>query len=193
MADHYNGNVIKFSPGGSSVTTIWVSGWNGLASDPIGLAFDDAGNLYAASDSNNTITRIAPDGSSSLFAAGGYVSSPHGLAFDSTGNLYVACAGNRKILKIAGDGTVSIFADTTFGLQGAPDGLAFDRSGNLFVVGSNAVEEFTPTGAGSVFASSGLSIPMFLTIVPEPSSWVLLGLSLPWLMRRYQRRTYCYS
>jgi hypothetical protein len=65
-----------------------------------------------------------------------------------------------------------------------PFGLAFDGAGDLFVtnVGNNTIEEFTPGGIGSVFASSGLNGPQFLAfepaLVPEPASLVLLGTAL---------------
>jgi sugar lactone lactonase YvrE len=52
----------------------------------------------------------------------------------------------------------------TFAAVNAPQGLAFDSAGNLYVAswGNNTVEKFTPDGVGSVFASTGLSLPTAL-------------------------------
>ncbi len=55
---------------------------------PSGLAFDAAGNLYVANDSNSTVSEVTPAGVVSTFASG--FDDPDGLAFDSAGNLYVA-------------------------------------------------------------------------------------------------------
>lgn len=59
---------------------------------PYDLAFDNAGNLYAANyDSGfatGDIEKFTPRGASTIFANTGNV-VPYGLAIDSTGNLYV--------------------------------------------------------------------------------------------------------
>jgi len=57
------------------------------------LAFDSAGNLYAADSGAQTIYKFAPNGTRtvfvgpSAFAPGAY---PVGLAFDNSGNLFVS-------------------------------------------------------------------------------------------------------
>jgi len=58
--------------------TLFVDGTAGL-DGPVGLAFDTGGNLYAANNLGNTITRLTPSGSASLFAAG--FRAPYSLAF----------------------------------------------------------------------------------------------------------------
>jgi hypothetical protein len=50
-----------------------------------GLAFDAAGNLYAADFITDEISKIARDGAVSLFAS---LPARSGLALDSAGNLY---------------------------------------------------------------------------------------------------------
>src|SRR6185295_5527437 len=83
---------------------------SGLSS-PRGLAFDHAGNLYAANFGNNTIEKFTPGGIGSVFASSG-LSGPVGLAFDSAGNLFVANQSNGTIEEFTPDGVGSVFART---------------------------------------------------------------------------------
>ena len=50
----------------AGVVSTFVS--SGL-SDPVGLAFDAAGNLYVANDGNNTISKVTPAGAVSTFVS----------------------------------------------------------------------------------------------------------------------------
>jgi sugar lactone lactonase YvrE len=58
------GGITKIAPDGTK--TLVVSGLGDLR----GLAFDFAGNLFAAGHGNNVIYKITPDGSVSIFASG---------------------------------------------------------------------------------------------------------------------------
>ncbi len=113
-------------------------------SAPNGLAFDSAGNLYAANQTSNTIRKFSPGGTDlGVFASTG-LSGPTGLAFDSAGNLYAANSGTNTIEKYTPGGTdlggfVGIF------LSG-PFGLAFDSAGNLYAASTTTVEKFSPNG-----------------------------------------------
>jgi DNA-binding beta-propeller fold protein YncE len=111
-----------------------------------GLAFDAKGNLFVASQNGNTVTKIAPDGTSSAFldrAAG--VVGPQGLAFDASGNLYVANNDSRVREYDASGKLVQ-----TIATDPSPFGLAFDAKGNLFVatLTRDIVDEFTFTDQG---------------------------------------------
>ena len=86
------------------------------------MAFDTAGNLYAANYVNNTISKITPAGVVSTFASTG-LNGPEGLAFDAVGNLYAVNNGNNTIERFTPGGTPSTFAT---GLSG-PAFLAFGR------------------------------------------------------------------
>jgi sugar lactone lactonase YvrE len=167
--------IFKFTPDGERIVfgSVPSQGW--------GLAFDSAGNLYAAEGGvdltgDRTIFKFAPDGTRTVFAGpdafpeGEY---PVGLAFDSRGNLFVSIEtftdpGTDSIVYFSPTGVKSPFAT---GLT-TPRGLAFDSSGNLFV--AEASGEFLPgdilkfpSGGGrpEVFAS-GLFRPQFLTFGP---------------------------
>ncbi len=151
-ATYSTNQIEKFTAGG--VASLFAN--TGSSSQPEGLAFDNAGNLFVANFgfNTNTIARFTPGGVGSTFAtASTGVSRPVGLAFDSAGNLYAANAGSNTIEKFnITTGVGSVFAST--GLSG-PIGLAFDSAGNLFVSnqGNNTIEKFTIGGVGSLFAT----------------------------------------
>lgn len=150
---------------------------------PIGLCFDQLGNLYVADENNHTIRKITPAGVVSTVAgiagqagaADGPVqvatfNRPWSVAADSSGNVYVAELGSPTIRKISG-GVVTTLAGkaATFGTVDAagsaarflqPTAIVCTSSGDLFVTDRYAIRKVTPAGevttaAGSV-AYSGL-------------------------------------
>ena len=140
-----------------SPTTFATTGLAG----PAFLAFDSAGNLYAANINNDTIERFTPGGVGSIFASTG-LNQPTGLAFDAAGNLYVTNQVSNTIEKFTPGGVGSVFA--TIAGPSHPFGLAFDTAGNLYVAVGNGgvaatIEKFTAGGVGSVFATTGLDNP----------------------------------
>src|SRR4029453_8448553 len=163
--------IFKFTPDGERIVfgSVPSQGW--------GLAFDIAGNLYAAEGGagltgDRTIFKFAPDGTRTVFAGPDAFPEgvfPIGLAFDRSGNLFVStecfCGpGSDTILKFT-NGVPSTFATgLTF-----PRGLAFDNSGNLFV--SEAIQpgdilKFPPGGGPPTVFASGFGRPEFLTFGP---------------------------
>jgi len=110
---------------------------------PYGLAFDSAGNLYAANIFANTIEKFTPGGAGAVFASG--LGWPCGLAFDRTGNLYAANYGDDTIAKLTPEGVGSLIAAPELFY---PAGLAFDAAGNLYVAncGGGTIVKFTPDG-----------------------------------------------
>lgn len=116
---------------------------------PWGLAFDPLGNLYISERAANRITKVAPDGTRTIFADQG-LPHPFGLAFDDVGNLFVA--NEDSIVKVTPDGVSSPFA-TTAGCY--LRNLAFDSSGDLYASnGGGLILKYTPDGVGSVFAET---------------------------------------
>ena len=160
------GIIYKFAPDGTRTVFGTTPG------QTFGLAFDGAGNLYAADAFDVTIYKFAPDGTRTVFAGPSDFTStqaPAGLAFDASGNLFVSTLGNRPndtILAFTPTGMESTFAT---GLNN-PHGLAFDAAGNLFVAETirdtgGDILEFTTGNARIVFAS-GLNRPEYLTFGP---------------------------
>ena len=169
------GTIFKFTPSGERMVFGSVPTTPNSILAPFGLAFDSAGNLYAADGNAQTIYKFAPNGARtvfvgpSAFATGAY---PLGLAFDSSGDLFVSTdcfcdPGSDTILKFTRTGVESTFAT---GLTN-PRGLAFDSSGNLFVAESNDfpdgdILEFPPGGGSPTVFASFLNRPQFLTFGP---------------------------
>ena len=167
--------IYKFTPHGVGRPF----GFLGHPTEGFALAFDSAGNLFAADAVGGTIYKFAPDGTQSVFIgpqAFGDLGDPIGLAFDYFDNLFVSVFNGVEtfagILKFTPSGV-----KTTFAMDlDNPRGLAFDSAGNLFVAeipfpGSGDILKFTPDGTRTVFASGigdpeGNSGPEFLAIQP---------------------------
>jgi len=161
--------IFKFTPDGERIVfgSVPSQGW--------GLAFDSAGNLYAADGGAQTIYKFAPNGTRTVFvgpSAFAEGESPVGLAFDSSGNLFVSIEtfsdpGADSIVYFTPMGVKSTFATgLTF-----PRGLAFGSLGRLFVAEANAIPEgrilwFPPGGGSYTVFASGFGRPEFLTFGP---------------------------
>jgi len=167
--------IFEITPAGTQSTFGSVPGQS------LGIAFDAAGNLYAADNVDGIIYKFTPDGTRTAFIGAAAFTSvaPLGLVFDKFGNLFVAAEGNPgndSILEFAPDGTKTTFAT---GLAQLPRGLAIDDAGNLFVAETGRtnfqgdIVKITPQGVESVFAP-GLGSPRgnggaeFLTFTPFP-------------------------
>lgn len=168
-----NQNTIEeFAPDGTDLGVFASTGLN----NALGLAFDQAGNLYAANFAGNTVEKFSPVGADlGVFAR---VIRPTGIAFDAAGNLYVANFGNT-IERFAPNGAPRGSFATT-GLNN-PEGLAFDSLGKLYAAnnGANTIEVYSPEGLdlGPLAQSAGLSGPVGLAIDSADNLYVVNSLS----------------
>jgi len=131
---------------------------------PEGLTVDAESNVYVADSHNQRIRRVAPDGTVTTVAGGGFsgllgayvdgpadearFAQPLDVAVDAAGNLYVADFLNHAIRKISVDGQVTTLAGN--GLPGGEDGagqaasfelpnrITIDQAGNLYVTEGRA-------------------------------------------------------
>lgn len=164
-----NGGAYKRTADG---TVTQIGSWTTQGYYPQGMALDSHGNLYMAMVSTNTIMKVTPDGTSTVFAGSGVagyldgqgtsakLNSPYYLAVDPSDNVYFTEAGSPfHIRKITPGGLVStvLNANTTGSLDNdgqvaqvaSSGGLVTDKVGNLFVadVNSNRIRKvtFAPT------------------------------------------------
>jgi sugar lactone lactonase YvrE len=157
-------SVTKITPDGQS-TPDWAPLPAG--SNPMAIAIDSAGNLYTANSGSNNVSKITPDGVSTILGTTG--SHPQAIAIDSAGNVYTAngpvngpdgWSGN--VSKITPDGV-----STTLGVtDGSPTGIALDAAGNVYTSNEisrslnasttfSTVTKITPRGVTTVFGVTG--------------------------------------
>jgi sugar lactone lactonase YvrE len=161
-----HGRFLRVDPATGTVTTL-ATGFGA----PNGIAQDRHRNLYVSDSFAGTITRVAPDGSSSaiwssdplLLPAPEFPFGANGLAFDRNQRfMYVANTSTRRILRIpvlpdGSAGPAQIFADGDTlnqrdGRQDAlvrADAIMFDVLGNLYVCAnvSNEIQVLSPDGS----------------------------------------------
>lgn len=127
-----------------------------------GLVVDRLGNVYSAdfgavlgnpATAGKRLFRLAPDGTTSVFAEG--FEGASGVAIDAHGNLFQSNIRGRYISKITSDGKVSTFASG--GLQ-SPVGIVIDDQGTLWVAncGSGSIQKITRDGVSARFVESPL-------------------------------------
>ena len=171
------GNSSGFSGDGHAATSAQLD-------NPMGIAFDGAGNLYIV-DSNNQrirevavstgiITTVAGTGSAGYtgdgqLAINATFNSPWGIAVDGAGNLYIADANNNvvrevfigtgKIATIAGNGTPGYSGDgslATAAQLNQPTAVAVDGAGNVFITDmNNGVIREVAAGANIITTIAG--------------------------------------
>lgn len=150
VADRNNHRIRKVATDGS-VSTLAGTGTAGVTNgagnlaqfnQPLGIAVDAAGFAYVTETTSHAIRKVAPDGTTSIFAGSaataGFVngtpaaarfSSPVGLAVDGGGSIFVADKGNHSVRKltstigVGGAVTVNVVTFAGLGTAGTVDGL----------------------------------------------------------------------
>lgn len=176
-----------FGSGGIATTKIAsTSSGDGTGSaarffNPLGVAVDNAGDVYVADTSHQTIRKIAPGavvttiagsvgnpGSADGNGANAQFSTPYGVAADNAGNVYVADTGNHTIRKVTSSGnvtTIAGLAGSAGGVDGnagaarfsSPQSVAIDSAGNVYVAdtGNSTIRKIAPSG--DVITLAGLA------------------------------------
>lgn len=135
-----------------------------LFTTPVGMAEDNAGNLYVADMGNSRIVKLSPDGVvlarlGTLGTGPGQFDLPFGVAVDGEGNLLVSDTANSRLQKFTGDFTFI----GQWGTPGSGDGqfnlvrqIAVDDANNYYVTDefNNRVQKFDRNGNFSVPISS---------------------------------------
>ncbi len=179
-----NQRIITIAGGGEYVPDAGTSmrGVYVQLSEPAGLAFDSAGDLYVAERGGNRILRISPDWMVTVVAGTGMAGSggddgqaldaefrqPTDVYVDDHDNIYVADTGNHRIRRIGTDGTVTTVAGN--GVAGGegdgglateaqlnhPTGITMDAFGNLYIAdsGNHRIRQVQPDGTLVTIAGS---------------------------------------
>ena len=168
IADRLNTRVRKITVD-NIITTFAGTGAAGSAGDggaaldasinaPLGVAVDNAGNVFIAENGGNRIRKVAPSGLISTVAGNGTagfsgdngpatsaeIYAPIGIAIDSNDVLYITDNGNARIRKVA-SGIITTVAGTgangyngddiaaTTAKLNDPYGVAVDAAGNIYI------------------------------------------------------------
>jgi sugar lactone lactonase YvrE len=187
VADSFNSVIRKITPAGVVSTLAGQPGIKGSTDGvgaaaqfrtPTSLAVDAAGFIYVADEADNTIRKVAPDGTVTTLAGLGIdfsFGNNDGLnarfdrlgsaAVGPAGEVYVADTFNATIRKVAPDGVVTTFAGKA-GVRGHADGpgadarfdqpyaLTLAADGSLYVAdpGNDTIRKITPAGVVTTLA-----------------------------------------
>jgi len=144
-----NSNAVgKYAPDGTVINASFIS-----ASDPMGVAVDNAGRLFLSVGSN-VRTYNATTGAliNSSFISG--LNSPRPLALDGAGNLFVGDYFGSTVGKYDATTGAAVNASLITGFP-TPLGLAFDATGKLFVssLGNPGVQSFDASTGTAISGS----------------------------------------
>ena len=167
-SDPYEGSITEFAagtaPGTFGATTTMT---DPSLNNPVGLAVDARGDLFAANIFGNSITEFLAGPTPGTFGPATVVTAPSlngpfGLAFDASGDLFAADFYGRNITEFAAGATPGTFgaASTILNSPGYfPLGLAVDAHGDLFVSnlaansGAHSITEFVVGATPGTFGA----------------------------------------
>jgi hypothetical protein len=144
FTDTNSKSLIRFS--GVTATTL-ATGFTA----PAGVAVDNAGNIFVADTTANTITELPVIGGTKYTLYTG-LNAPHNLATDSLGRLYVADTGNNRVA-VFGPGATETAITIPFTGLSSPVAVAVDSAFNIYAVDSTHIVKLTPLGVQTTVAT----------------------------------------
>ncbi|HEV7232135.1 MAG TPA: T9SS type A sorting domain-containing protein [Bacteroidia bacterium] len=190
VADPNNACVRKIDPAGN-ISSFAGNGTRGNTGDggpasaallvnPMGVAVDQAGNVYIADYTDNKIRKVNTSGIITTIAGTGIagfsgdngpagsaqLAHPIAVATDGAGNVYIADNYNYRLRKInaagiintiAGHGTPGPGGDGGHGTAGAitPEGIAIDKKGNVYIMEITDVRKLSTSDIITTYAGAG--------------------------------------
>ncbi|MEU0936726.1 hypothetical protein [Embleya sp. NPDC005971] len=179
VADSSLHRVYKVSPGGG-IAVVAGNGTAGYTADggaataaridfPLGLAVDDAGNLYIADQTSHRVRKVGTTGVLTTVDNPGS-RSPSDVAVDADGNLYIAEYGTNSVTRVDAKGVVTTLAGgvkpgpsgdggpATAAWVPAPMGVAVDGGGNVYIAEfGGRVRKVDPSGVVTTVAGTGMA------------------------------------
>ncbi len=136
-------NLLRYDPATNSQTCINIS-------NSYGLAADNDGNIWNSRWTNNTITKLAPNGAIlATYSTGGRNS--RGVAVTPTdNNIWIANSGSNTVTRLNTSGVVL----KSIPVGSEPTGVAVDANGKVWVTnyGSHNAMRIDPTAGGGLGA-----------------------------------------
>ncbi len=172
----------QLASSGSPSPSVVLTAAAATLNNPLGMAFDDQGNLWVANASTPAVVKFPPSELASsgtatasviLTANASSLDRPEGLAFDADGNLWVAneSAATNTLVKFtpaqlaaSGSPAPDVTISDNGGALSGPVALAFDNAGDLWVAnygGSNGpvvkydAADLSATGAPAAAVTLG--------------------------------------
>jgi len=124
-----------------------------------GLARDTNGWLWNSMGANNTITKLAADGTVQPgFPVPSFGGSPLGIAVGADGDVWVAHTGTNAISRLTATGALR----KRITITGSPNGLCFDAAGRLWVTsqGQNAALRIDPAAGTDGLGAVDLTVAL---------------------------------
>jgi len=188
IADNTKNVIYQIALGGTTGTTLAITGPGVPLSGPAGLAVDANNNLYVADSGNNRIVEI-PLGSLTskvVTLTSLTLSNPTGVSVDAAGTIYVANTGGSDVIESTVTGTQFILTETPdpFTLV-TPSNILIQPNGDLVISDTTqglvdvarstpAVNFPTPTQVGTLDATDD---PEALTVQSSGNITADLALS----------------
>ncbi|MES2702405.1 MAG: NHL repeat-containing protein [Bacteroidota bacterium] len=197
IADSKNHRIRKINFETGVISTVAGNGTAGFNGDtiqamsaklnlPMGVALDDAGNMYIADAENNRVRKVDVNGIITTLAGTGahafggenvpartaILNRPQNVAVAPNGDVYIADSYNNRVRKVNSAGIITTVAGSSFpkfggdgGAAGSsdlnfPTSIAFDRKGNTYITDAfnNRVRYIDPNGLINTLAGDGRSI-----------------------------------